>query len=244
MLLRKLKCLLQGLALERGYEIRKAHPEAYEGVRTLQPFTLALAELVARKGESLTFVEIGANDGVEGDFLRPHIERLGLRGILVEPQPSVFARLKRNYEGIPNVSFENCAIGSLETDLSLYYVEVEGEDKEYATTLATSNRSALEGYARETGGKIVELSVPCIRPSTLLKKHGFGRIDILQIDTEGMDFEILKSFDLGSASPEIIHYESGQMKPAEQLESYRYLTENGYQMITHGGDTLAIPAKG
>lgn len=243
MFFNKIKSTLQSLALRKGYEIRKAHPTAYKGVRNLDPFALALRELIGRKGDKITFVEIGANDGIDGDFLRPHIEALGMRGILVEPQPAVFERLRKNYEGIANVSFENCAISAVESELTLFCVEVGGQELEFASTLATSNRAAVESYALETNGKIVELKVPSITPRTLLAKHGFEQVDIIQIDTEGMDFEILKSFDLVTTAPEIIHYESGQMKPAEQEESYRYLSERGFQVITCLGDTLAIPAQ-
>ena len=47
--------------------------------------------------QQVTFLQIGAYDGVAGDPLRPIIlddERWS--GVLVEPQPSAFERLKQN----------------------------------------------------------------------------------------------------------------------------------------------------
>jgi FkbM family methyltransferase len=242
MLFHKIKTLIKKFAVDNGYELRKAHPEAYKGVKILSVLDLALRELTARKGGGMTFIEIGANDGVDFDPLRPYIERYGLRGLLVEPQPSVFERLKLNYTGVTTVSFENCAIGSEEGTLKLYYAKVDGEKQDFATTLASSKRAAIDSYARSVGGTVVELVVPCVTPRTLLAKHGFTQIDILQIDTEGMDFEILKAFDLKAVAPSIIHYESGQLPPVEQEKSYRYLSEQGYEVITQEGDTVAIPA--
>lgn len=227
-----------------GYEIRKAHPESYHGVKVLSVLDLALRELAKRKGGRMTFVEIGANDGVDFDPLRPYIDQYEMTGVLVEPQPSVFIRLQENYKSAANVSFENCAIGSAEGTLDLYYAEVDGaEQQTFANTLASSNRSAIESYAKSVGGKVAEIKVPCITPTTLLSKHGLTQIDILQIDTEGMDFEILKAFDLKTVKPSIIHYESGQLTPQEQEKSYRYLTGKGYEVLTQEGDTIAIPVK-
>jgi methyltransferase, FkbM family len=239
----RLRKWIKSTSLRAGYEVRKAHPESYEGVKILSVLDLALRELLSRKGGGMTFVEIGANDGIDFDPLRPYIERYALRGVLVEPQPSVFERLKRNYEGIPSVTFENCAIGSTEGNLSLYYAQVDEKEQNFATTLASSNRSAIENYAKSVGGRVMEINVPCITPAALLKKHGFTQIDILQIDTEGMDFEILKAFDLERVRPEIIHYESGQLAPQEQEKSYRYLTGKGYEVLTQEGDTIAIPVR-
>lgn len=237
----KIKSLIQKTALRSGYEVRKAHPEAYSGVKVISMLELALKELAGRKGGGMTFVEIGANDGLEFDPLRPFIEKYELRGILVEPQPSVFERLKKNYEGIPNVILENCAIGSTEGSLNLYYAEVDAKQQNFATTLASANRKAIERYAASVGGTVVGIEVPCLKPEKLLKKHHMEQVDILQIDTEGMDFEILKAFDLKAVAPSIIHYESGQLSPGEQEKSYRYLSGQGFAVLTHEGDTLALP---
>ncbi len=242
MLFHDIKTLIKKLIISRGYELRKAHPAAYLGVKEFSVFELAIKELYSRKGQGMTFVEIGANDGVDNDPIRPYIDKYGLRGILVEPQPLVFERLKKNYLGVDSVKFENCAISSSSGSLKLYYAEVDEHDQNFAFTLASSNRKAIESYAKKCRGSVVELVVPCVTPETLLKKHGFSKVDILQIDTEGMDFEILKSFNLKDVSPSIIHYESGQLTPSEQEKSYRYLNQQGYEVLTQGGDTIALPA--
>lgn len=241
MLSYKLKSWIKETLIRTGHEVRKAHPESYNGVKVLRVLDLALRELSLRKGSGLTFVEIGANDGVDFDPLRPYIEKYSMRGVLVEPQPSVFERLKANYSNVSWVSFENCAIGGSEGTLELFYAEVDGSEKNFATTLASSNRSAIESYADSIGGRIVKLDVPCITPETLLSKHNLQNVDIIQIDTEGMDFEILKAFNLELVRPSIIHYESGQLSPKEQEASYRYLTAQGYEVLTQEGDTIALP---
>ena len=117
---------------------------------------------------------------------------------------------KENHEGIANVSYGNCAISSVESELTLFCVEVGRREHEFASPLTTSNRAAIESHALGENCKIVELKIPSVAPPTLLAKHGFEQVHIIQIDTEGMDFEILKSFDLVAIAPEIIPYKAGR----------------------------------
>ncbi len=54
------------------------------------PFFDALDSALPR----VTFVQIGANDGVWNDPIEPYLRGEKWRGVLVEPVPYVFARLK------------------------------------------------------------------------------------------------------------------------------------------------------
>jgi FkbM family methyltransferase len=56
------------------------------------------------------FVEVGSNDGRKHDHLRAHIEERGWRGVMVEPVPYVFERLRRNYGDNGRVRLENVAV--------------------------------------------------------------------------------------------------------------------------------------
>ena len=56
------------------------------------------------------FVEIGSNDGEQHDHLRPFILSRPWRGIMVEPVPYVFERLRRNYESQGRIELENVAV--------------------------------------------------------------------------------------------------------------------------------------
>ena len=57
-------------------------------------FRLAVnALMMQRYNQPLSFIQVGANDGVYGDPLRSYVRRFGWKGILVEPQQDVFERL-------------------------------------------------------------------------------------------------------------------------------------------------------
>src|SRR5215471_2294818 len=55
--------------------------------------------LINRNPSDFFFVQIGAHNGVTNDSLYSCGRRLGLRGLLIEPQPGPFQALLRNYAG-------------------------------------------------------------------------------------------------------------------------------------------------
>ena len=72
---------------------------------------------------SVTFVQIGSNDGVRADPLHPHIVAGRWRGVLVEPLEYLFERLKRNYADVSGLEFECCAVAADRGVKTFYYVE-------------------------------------------------------------------------------------------------------------------------
>src|SRR5436309_6279162 len=61
-------------------------------------------------GPGLTFIQIGAFDGVTHDPLRKYIGKCGWRGVLVEPQPWAATRLRELYRGNDNISVLQAAV--------------------------------------------------------------------------------------------------------------------------------------
>jgi Methyltransferase FkbM domain len=76
----------------------------------------------------------------------------------------------------------------------------------------------------------------------IVRKHSMSNIDVLQIDTEGGDFEVLKTLDLSKTSPLIVQFEHGHLTPQEIRGAVDYLNSHGYRVL-YGGhqiDTLAL----
>jgi hypothetical protein len=69
---------------------------------------------------------------------------------------------------------------------------------------------------------------------------GSQKIDILQIDTEGFDYEILKLFQFNTFLPKIIIFESENLSAADLAECKTWLGEKGYVFEGFGGDTLGV----
>ena len=87
------------------------------------------------------FIEIGSNDGEQHDHLSPMIKSREWRGIMVEPVPYVFERLRRNYAGTKSISFENAAIADHDGQLPFFHLAEAGAGERGASRAGTT-RSA------------------------------------------------------------------------------------------------------
>jgi hypothetical protein len=88
-------------------------------------------------------------------------------------------------------------------------------------------------------GALKTITVPALTLESLLAKHRVERVNLLQIDTEGFDFEIIKMIDFQRMKPEIIHYENNFLNRRQKSECSRILGEQNYALLNLGIDTIA-----
>jgi FkbM family methyltransferase len=70
------------------------------------------------------FIQIGSNDGIVDDLLFEKIHKFDYKGILIEPVPYLFKKLKDNYKNkAENLIFENIAIGNKRDTLPFYRLD-------------------------------------------------------------------------------------------------------------------------
>lgn len=70
-------------------------------------------EHLSHDQDNVSFLQIGSNDGISGDPLNKFINNYNWKGILVEPIPFLFEKLKRNYfHKKSNLIFYNIAISA------------------------------------------------------------------------------------------------------------------------------------
>jgi FkbM family methyltransferase len=206
--------------------------------------------------EIVTVFQIGANDGINNDPIHKFIKRDHWQGVLLEPQKYVFQKylepLHRKTKGITVV---NAALDK-EDGFRLIY-EISISNSRWATGLASFNKEILEedvksGYVEVHAKKegcllpenkddlIAEESVKCISAATLFKIAGTERIDWLQIDTEGFDFEIIKMCNIGVTRPTVIVFENLHLSHTVKEECSNHLKLNGYASRDFGANTLAM----
>ena len=87
---------------------------------------------------------------------------------------------------------------------------------------------------------IWEVPVNVITLPRLLAEQSIERIDILQVDTEGYDYEVLKQFDFDRYSPAIVNFEHQHLSPEDMDRCIEMLRKHGYLLFRHGRDTCAI----
>ena len=71
-------------------------------------------------------IQIGANDGVQNDFVRPIIKNYSGKVLLVEPIPYYCSKLELLYKDKPNITILNAFIGEVsdfEKSRTIYYIE-------------------------------------------------------------------------------------------------------------------------
>lgn len=206
------------------------------------------------KNQPFFFVQIGSNDGQQGDPIYNIVRHNDKwSGLLVEPVPFLFKRLQHNYQEPDRFTLENVAIAPENGTLKFYYVsesawldlgeelpqwfdQVGSLSKEHILKHLPTGLSAsrLEPY-------IVEADVESLRLSNLLSRNNIAKIDLLHIDTEGFDYQILSQVDFKQYQPRVILYEHIHLSPSDQLAAEALLKEQGYICCTHGNiDTLAV----
>lgn len=188
----------------------------------------------ARPDSEFFFVQIGAFDGRRQDPLYQLICERNWRGVLVEPQTEPFEVLKRNYQSQEGLLFFNVAIGPRDGEIPFFTT------KDAPTATASPYRHLLvkPGLFRR---EVVQQQIPCWTLSTLLERaNAPDQIDLLQIDTEGYDYEIIRSIDFGRIAPAIIRYEHQILSERDRNSCLRLLAENGYRFLLEDGDTTAI----
>jgi FkbM family methyltransferase len=224
-----------------GIDVRRAAPDALGSNLLALTISDVLVRILLNGGRTseFTFVQIGANDGVSNDPIRKFVLKYGMRGVLVEPQPDVFARLQRNYDGVPGLAFENAAIAAEDGERELYRFRPSPDLPQWAHGLASFSKKTLTGNLQNVKGEVETIRVPTLSFASLVRKHNLERVDLLQIDAEGFDFEIIKMVDFSTVKPAIIHFEHGFLSQDEQNECARYLNKHGYMVNNNDLNTVA-----
>jgi FkbM family methyltransferase len=197
---------------------------------------------------SVFFVEVGANDGTRHDHLRPFILSRAWRGIMVEPVPYIFERLRRNYGGIDGVVLENVAIADRDGVLPFYHV-VDATDAErehlphWYDQIGSFSRDVILSHARDIPDieqRIARAQVPCMTFESLCRRHLVTDIDLLVIDTEGYDHEIVKSIDFSTRRPRLLVYEHYHLSAEDRAACRQRVQQLGYRTLAEGFDTWCV----
>jgi FkbM family methyltransferase len=186
---------------------------------------------------SVTFVEIGAHDGMLNDDLRSFILTRTWTGVMVEPAPHVFERLRRNYGSLDRVALENAAISDQDGRLPFYHLapvddpEREGLPPWYDAigSLSRENVVRHRDLIPDIERRLVRTEVASMTFESLCRKHGLRELDALVVDAEGHDWTILRGVDFEAHRPRLVVYEHLHLAPPERARCRAHLEQHGYQ---------------
>lgn len=232
------RALVRGADGARAAMFRRRMPD------TQRPLERMLRSYADSHPEA-TFVQVGAHDGTKMDPLRPIVLSSGWRGVLVEPVPYVFARLKERYGGNPRLRLEQVAIAEDPGYADFFYVpEARGLWHSY-DALGSFRRDVVVSHTHlipDIEDRVVSDKVECISFDHLCDRNGLDTVDMIQIDTEGYDLHILRMIDLARRRPDIVVFEHLHLNREERDEAAARFTAHDYELVSDGMDTMAVSA--
>ena len=185
------------------------------------------------------FVQVGAHDGLMHDPLCSFLEHNKWSGILIEPQEEVLKYFKNRYRNRSNLHYYSLAVHPNQSRVKLYSIKNPINYSQTGWASIVSERFS-------NGKSKKELSIKDVKAMPLMdiiKNSKFKMIDLLQIDTEGFDYEVLKMFNFKIFKPILVQFEYIHLSENNCISSINLLSKNGYQTIKKKNDIIAIKKK-
>jgi FkbM family methyltransferase len=199
--------------------------------------------LLSRKSSPVSFIQIGANDGMKNDPIFPFVKQYHWKGILVEPLPDFYEKLVGNYQSAKNLTFENVGISDQNGEMDFYYLPPEYDKPEWLQQIGTFDKEAIEfnlANFPELIGKIERRKIQTFTLKHLLDKNKVLKMDLLIIDAEGFEYKILRQLEQLSEKPSYILFEWGCLKENVQNDLFNFLRDLKYKLYSSSGDVLAV----
>jgi FkbM family methyltransferase len=202
-----------------------------------------------RKFNEVFVLKIGANDGVESDPLAEFLlNDKRYRGVFVEPIPQYAKMLSANYDGTGRFKIEQAAIAAQDGSMLMYYVDENVTDSkgqkvpEWLRGVAGLDRTHVEKhlFSPEMHQAIRQTTVECLSMASLLARNKMHAVDLLQIDTEGYDFMVLKQIDFSVLRPKIVIFEPKHLSQKDDSEAKMFMEKAGYEVKIFETDFLCL----
>jgi FkbM family methyltransferase len=204
--------------------------------------TSRLREHFSQKS-TVTFVQIGAFDGVAGDPIRPlMLANDCWTGVMVEPQPDAFERLKRNYAAqSQRLKFLNAAISDEPGERTLFYIpEAEKEAlglPDWAREIPSFDPKHLSKHFPQA--KLARRSVRTTTFEEAASLLPAGAVDVVVIDTEGHERTIVDTIDLDLHHVKFVIFEHKHLSENDRRAVEGKLQKHGFSLKRFDRDTVA-----
>jgi FkbM family methyltransferase len=218
------------------------------GIPPERPVQDILARYAKVKND-VTFLQVGANDGFKLDPINPYIIKYGWTGILVEPIPYLFEKLKQNYAKYSNkLFFENAAVSASDGEQNFYRLKPSDDPNipywydqlgSFKKEVVLKHKPRIHNFDE----LFIEDKVKTISFKTLFKKHGIDKFDLIHIDTEGYDYEVLRLLDLKHINADVVLFEHKHLDEVSYKKAIEILQKLNYKLYRHSGDTIGVTRK-
>jgi len=166
------------------------------------------------------YVEVGAYNGV--DFSNTYFfERIGWRGVLVEPHPSLAGRCR---SARPRSTVVECAVVPPGAPAAVTLQVSDGAELYSSLEMDAAARRQVR---RETGALVVrEVRAEARTLDAILEGAGAPAVDFVTIDVEGHELGVLKGFTLARWRPKVVILERNGLAPPPAI--VREMARGGY----------------
>jgi len=219
-----------------------------------------LSDFFSASGFS-TILQIGANDGIMNDPLRPFLPTHQGPVILVEALPYYCNMLGKLYSKQNNIRVVNSLIASTEEFRELFYInhlvademDGDGPPNRWAHGQGAFNKETIISwiYDNQFRGASYRLNlqryidsvektlVKSITLASLAKECNLSHIELLVIDVQGAELEVLSSLRGLKKLPRFIIYEDdSSLEHGESIKLESLLVDCGYVFIAGSTDRL------
>lgn len=192
-------------------------------------------------GRSLTFIQIGANDGLFNDPIREFAIRNHWQGLVVEPVPDSYKKLQRNYSRFPGIRPIRCAVAYYgSSKIVLYQARSRGEDWRdiRISQVASGDPEHLLRHSFNLKPEDLErIEVPACTLESLVRENDITCCDFLTLDVEGGEAQVLLKADLDALRIRRILFEHVHMDEGERGQVMDRLKTLGFTWTFAGTDT-------
>jgi FkbM family methyltransferase len=212
-------------------------------VRTPPKPPVSSREIISKYSSAqkdIFFIEIGANDGIMDDPIYEFVKRDRWTGILIEPVKRIFEKLVSNYDLCDNLIFENCAIANENGNRDFHYIKQPGNSPSGYEGIGSLLKDKFHADPMVKEQYLTTENVQCITLDTLLEKHNVKKVNVLVIDTEGYDYEIIKTINFSRIRPNIILFEATHLTIDDYKSCTKLLKNSGYALYAEGKDILGL----
>jgi FkbM family methyltransferase len=233
---KKFKNYLKKLLYKRGYKLSRT--------RNFVFLDSILNKLLSKQGQ-LNYIQIGGNDGINDDPLYYFVtwNKNRIKGFVLEPVLDYFNELKKNYTNHPLIKTLNLAIHNSENEMTIHRVDPKSASvlPKYSKGIASFSKEHHISCKIDSK-HILEEKVACVSLENLIKTYNIKNIDLLQIDTEGYDYEIIFNINFKELKPSIINFEyyiTDEKSKVAFNKILKLLHENDYEIWQEINDISA-----
>lgn len=216
------------------------HPYSFAKIKFLDYLTTYYQQ----NGSTFNFIQVGANDGISHDVLFHFVtSRSKVKGIVIEPIKDYFNELVINYLPFSEIIPVNIAIHPTLKKVELFRLDKTKEVLVPSWAKGIASLHPKHHLKSQTPTQfIVKEIADADTLMNIYEKHEphFVKVDLIQIDVEGFDWEIIKMINFKKIAPLIIKYEWVNLRKIDLILSCLYLKNRNYTIFNEGGDFVAI----